>query len=270
MGRYMLVDVNILVPKYFSVSAAHQASEVVRMRVLRQHPEINEMLIHVDVENDGHEEGMGKEADDEGVNKTFKRVGAFRSQNKIERHIRHVFKSHRFNESLLKVTSAGVDRTGNEKGDGTAFELDFLSATPAVTGASPLSSAPTASFCHFSSVFTLRDIIFHYVNFELRATIEIVLAESPKFCVSICDACQSEMPSASMGTVVLAPQSTAATPPVASLTTNGGTGPLVVIGTKEWEASLTEGRILATELKRVLEEQIPELSQASVVLRLTK
>ncbi len=52
MGRYMLVDVSIVVPNTFSVSAAHQAAEAVRTRVLASRNGISEVLVHVDVDGD--------------------------------------------------------------------------------------------------------------------------------------------------------------------------------------------------------------------------
>ena len=52
MGRYMIVDATIVVPQTFSVSAAHQASEAVRTKILEKHSGIAEVNIHVDVDGD--------------------------------------------------------------------------------------------------------------------------------------------------------------------------------------------------------------------------
>ncbi|MBF0279122.1 MAG: cation diffusion facilitator family transporter [SAR324 cluster bacterium] len=52
MGSYSLVDLHVQVNAHLSVSAAHQIGERVRMTILEQNPHINEVLIHIDAEDD--------------------------------------------------------------------------------------------------------------------------------------------------------------------------------------------------------------------------
>ncbi len=52
MGPYMLVDLHIQVNAKTSVSVAHQVAERVRMTILHAHSSVNEVLVHVDAEED--------------------------------------------------------------------------------------------------------------------------------------------------------------------------------------------------------------------------
>lgn len=52
MGPDALVDVHILVDPSLSVSEGHQISETVRARLIRQFEEINDVLVHIDPEDD--------------------------------------------------------------------------------------------------------------------------------------------------------------------------------------------------------------------------
>lgn len=52
MGPDALVDVHILVDPRVSVSEGHQISETVRARLMRQFDEINDVLVHIDPEDD--------------------------------------------------------------------------------------------------------------------------------------------------------------------------------------------------------------------------
>ncbi|MFA9460391.1 cation diffusion facilitator family transporter [Thiohalorhabdus sp. Cl-TMA] len=52
MGPEVLVDVHVQVPGTVSVSEGHQIAERVRKHVIQQHPEVSEVLVHVDPEND--------------------------------------------------------------------------------------------------------------------------------------------------------------------------------------------------------------------------
>jgi len=56
MGPEALVDVHIQVPGTISVSEGHQIAERVRRHLIDSHPEVSEVLVHVDPEND--EEGI--------------------------------------------------------------------------------------------------------------------------------------------------------------------------------------------------------------------
>ncbi|MBF0280452.1 MAG: cation diffusion facilitator family transporter [SAR324 cluster bacterium] len=73
MGSYSLVDLHVQVNARLSVSAAHQIGERVRMALLEQNPQINEVLIHIDAEEDLDQS-----------NPTL-----MRPQNEIERDIRN-------------------------------------------------------------------------------------------------------------------------------------------------------------------------------------
>ena len=52
MGSYVLVDLHVQVDARLSVSAAHQIGERVRMVLLEQNPQVNEVLVHIDAEED--------------------------------------------------------------------------------------------------------------------------------------------------------------------------------------------------------------------------
>ncbi len=52
VGSDVLVDVHILVDPYLSVSEGHHIAEVVRVRLLHEHDEVNDVLIHIDPEDD--------------------------------------------------------------------------------------------------------------------------------------------------------------------------------------------------------------------------
>lgn len=55
MGPYLLIDLHIQVDSKLSVSAAHQIAERVRLSVLNETPHVNEVLVHVDAEEDNEE-----------------------------------------------------------------------------------------------------------------------------------------------------------------------------------------------------------------------
>lgn len=52
MGSAVVMDVHVVVPPRVSVSEGHQIGEDMRLRLHRQHPEITDMIVHVDPEND--------------------------------------------------------------------------------------------------------------------------------------------------------------------------------------------------------------------------
>jgi cation diffusion facilitator family transporter len=52
MGINVLVDIHIVVDPHISVSEGHKISEAVRTRLIAEMPEIVEVLVHTDVEND--------------------------------------------------------------------------------------------------------------------------------------------------------------------------------------------------------------------------
>jgi cation diffusion facilitator family transporter len=52
MGPEVLVDVHVQVPGTISVSEGHQIAERVRKHLIQNHPEVSEVLVHVDPEND--------------------------------------------------------------------------------------------------------------------------------------------------------------------------------------------------------------------------
>ena len=52
MGSYILVDLHVQVNSKLSVSAAHQIGERVRLTLLEQNPQVNEVLVHIDAEED--------------------------------------------------------------------------------------------------------------------------------------------------------------------------------------------------------------------------
>ena len=60
MGPHLLVDLHIQVDSVMSISAAHQVAERVRLGILEKVPAVNEVLVHVDAEDDFFgEEGSG-------------------------------------------------------------------------------------------------------------------------------------------------------------------------------------------------------------------
>ena len=52
MGPHLLVDMHIQVDSMMSISAAHQGAERVRLEILEKLPAVNEVLVHVDAEDD--------------------------------------------------------------------------------------------------------------------------------------------------------------------------------------------------------------------------
>jgi cation diffusion facilitator family transporter len=54
MGIRVLVDIHILVDPDISVSEGHKISDAVRTRLMANIPEITEVLVHTDIENDEH------------------------------------------------------------------------------------------------------------------------------------------------------------------------------------------------------------------------
>ncbi|MEC8939782.1 MAG: cation diffusion facilitator family transporter [SAR324 cluster bacterium] len=52
MGPHLLVDMHIQVDSMMSISAAHQVAERVRLEILEKLPAVNEVLVHVDAEDD--------------------------------------------------------------------------------------------------------------------------------------------------------------------------------------------------------------------------
>jgi len=52
MGPHLLVDLHIEVDSMISISSAHQVSERVRLGILEKLPAVNEVLVHVDAEDD--------------------------------------------------------------------------------------------------------------------------------------------------------------------------------------------------------------------------
>jgi len=52
MGERALVDAHVLVDPRISVSEGHRIAEAARQRVLDSHPEVLDVLVHVDAEND--------------------------------------------------------------------------------------------------------------------------------------------------------------------------------------------------------------------------
>jgi len=52
MGPHLLVDLHIQVDSMMSISAAHQVAERVRLTILKKLPAVNEVLVHVDAEDD--------------------------------------------------------------------------------------------------------------------------------------------------------------------------------------------------------------------------
>ena len=55
MGPHLLVDLHLEVDCMMTVSAAHQVAERVRWHILETMPSVNEVMIHVDAEQDNEE-----------------------------------------------------------------------------------------------------------------------------------------------------------------------------------------------------------------------
>ena len=79
MGPHLLVDLHIQVESMMSISAAHQVAERVRLTILNKLPAVNEVLVHVDAEDDFLEE--------KGVRIPIENV-LMRPQNKIENDVK--------------------------------------------------------------------------------------------------------------------------------------------------------------------------------------
>ena len=81
MGPHLLVDLHIEVDSMMSISAAHQVAERVRLSILEKVSAVNEVLVHVDAEDDFFEE-EGSEAS--------KNIVLMRPQSQIERDVKKV------------------------------------------------------------------------------------------------------------------------------------------------------------------------------------
>ena len=83
MGPHLLVDLHIQVNSMMSISSAHQVAERVRLTILNKLPAVNEVLVHVDAEDDFFE-GNESQVPIENV--------LMRPQNKIENDVKKVLK----------------------------------------------------------------------------------------------------------------------------------------------------------------------------------
>ena len=81
MGPHLLVDLHIEVDSMMSISAAHQVAERVRLRILDKIPAVNEVLVHVDAEDDFIEEEGGESSRD---------ILLMRPQREIEADVKNV------------------------------------------------------------------------------------------------------------------------------------------------------------------------------------
>ena len=81
MGPHLLVDLHIEVDSMMSISAAHQVAERVRLRILDNIPAVNEVLVHVDAEDDFIEEEGGE---------TSREIVLMRPQREIEADVKKV------------------------------------------------------------------------------------------------------------------------------------------------------------------------------------
>tara|TARA_B100000700_G_C15055050_1_gene862333 strand:- start:1633 stop:2799 length:1167 start_codon:yes stop_codon:yes gene_type:complete len=83
MGPHLLVDLHIQVNNMISISSAHQIAERVRLTILNMLPSVNEVLVHVDAEDDFLEENEVHIPID---------VDLMRPQEKIENDVKKVLK----------------------------------------------------------------------------------------------------------------------------------------------------------------------------------
>ena len=84
MGPHLLVDLHIQVNNMISISSAHQIAERVRLTILNMLPSVNEVLVHVDAEDDFLEENEVHIPID---------VDLMRPQEKIENDVKKVLKT---------------------------------------------------------------------------------------------------------------------------------------------------------------------------------
>ena len=82
MGPQLLVDLHIEVDSMMSISAAHQVAERVRLRILDELPAVNEVLVHVDAEDDFVESKVGIEE--------TKDIVLMRPQTEIESDVKKI------------------------------------------------------------------------------------------------------------------------------------------------------------------------------------
>ena len=82
MGAQLLVDLHIEVDSMMSISAAHQVAERVRLRILDELPAVNEVLVHVDAEDDFVESKGGIEE--------TKDIVLMRPQTEIESDVKKI------------------------------------------------------------------------------------------------------------------------------------------------------------------------------------
>jgi len=82
MGPQLLVDLHIEVDSMMSISAAHQVAERVRLSILDELPAVNEVLVHVDAEDDFVESKGGIEE--------TKDIVLMRPQTEIESDVKKI------------------------------------------------------------------------------------------------------------------------------------------------------------------------------------
>ena len=82
MGSQLLVDLHIEVDSMMSISAAHQVAERVRLRILDELPAVNEVMVHVDEEDDFVESKGGIEE--------TKDIVLMRPQTEIESDVKKI------------------------------------------------------------------------------------------------------------------------------------------------------------------------------------
>lgn len=95
MGPFIYADLHIIVDSHLSVSAAHQVAERLRVAVHEQFPEISEILVHVDPEEDQHVEQL----------KDPKLVPLMRPHRAITKDVIAVFKGFPAVDKIHKVTT---------------------------------------------------------------------------------------------------------------------------------------------------------------------
>jgi len=81
MGPNLLVDLHIEVDSMMSISAAHQVAERVRLRILENIPTVNEVLVHVDAEDDFLDQEGGEASRD---------IVLMRPQSEIEDDVKNI------------------------------------------------------------------------------------------------------------------------------------------------------------------------------------
>jgi len=179
MGRSLLVDVSIVVPSYFSVSAAHQAAEAVRAAVMKTRNGITECMVHVDVEGDQshHSVTKGSGVDDKQAFVHDDEHSHASASYHGHSHLDSDSHSHAANGAAhFKHTSATADKIDNIEECRSKLEPPPLMRPYRELETDVKNVIASEEFKEKSHGLVFSNIVIHYVAARLTITVELSLS----------------------------------------------------------------------------------------------